>query len=284
VETAGFYHVLPGSRALMVAAAAGRPAAKTGVSGPEDFVSRPRLELRPPLYDPESVAALAQRQGCDSVVFGLVEPTYFIETVQQVFEVTRRQNLLALLMTNGVLTRDALVVLRDFVDAVSLSVPTLSDRLAARLSSVPPQVLRQNLKRLHDLGIWVEVRTDLVPGVNDSRRDMQRIVSTIVNVHPSIPWHLQLAGPPPLLGAPVDGSEAIQVALDVAASAGLQNVYAEGAPRRDHELTFCPVCYDEVLVERFMGQPRSRIGATGRCPRCQTRPPGIFRHAAIADC
>jgi pyruvate formate lyase activating enzyme len=74
---------------------------------------------------------------------------------------------------------------------------------------------------------------------------------------------------------------AIERALAAGARAGLEYVYAVDAPGADRELTFCPVCRDVVLIERFQGQPRTFLADGLRCPRCRTKAHGLF-HAARA--
>lgn len=275
IEGAGFYHVLPGSQALVVALSSGAPRLSPLGRGLRDFDARPDLTLGPGVLDCEELVEFANEQQCPSIVFSIVEPTYVLESVLSCLQVLRREGLHGLLVTGGCMTRDALTFMQGAVDGVNLLMPTLSERHARQAHSVPPQALRQNLKRLHDLGIWVEVTTYLLPGFNDSRKEMDRIACTIASVDATIPWHIGWSIPP-AMGCGANRSDGIRHALESAGQFGLLNIYSEDAPERDYQLTFCHACEGQLLIDRFGQFVASYLADGDRCPLCDTQACGIF--------
>src|SRR5207249_2201893 len=46
------------------------------------------------------------------------------------------------------------------------------------------------IRRLHEIGVWLEIVTLLIPGFNDSADEVTRLTSFIASVSPLIPWHV----------------------------------------------------------------------------------------------
>jgi pyruvate formate lyase activating enzyme len=272
IEALGLYHVLPGSRALTAAFC----------EPPQPDAPRSRgddSELH--TYAIEELPELARRAGCRGVAFGYVEPTYALESLVPALEIARGAGLLAVLQTAGAMSAEVAQFLAPRLDAVSLHLSTLTESTALRRGHVGPQVLRDNVRRLREAGVWVETSTLLEPGVNDSQEELLEIALSLRAIDAAIPWHVRCipaAGEGGLLERWAE--TATERALEAGARAGLEYVYAADAPGSDRELTFCPVCRDVVLIERFQGEPKSFLAEGIRCPRCRTRAHGLFHPRA----
>ena len=48
----------------------------------------------------------------------------------------------------------------------------------------------ETIRRLHEMGFWVEIVTLLIPGFNDSEEELKRLTEFLVSVSPDIPWHV----------------------------------------------------------------------------------------------
>ena len=46
------------------------------------------------------------------------------------------------------------------------------------------------IRAAHQAGIWVEVVTLLVPGLNDDPAELQEAARFLAGVSPDIPWHI----------------------------------------------------------------------------------------------
>jgi len=267
IEALGLYHVLPGSHALTVALGESPPA-----EGDAGRHADPELHS----YSISELPDLARRGRCRAVAFGYAEPTFAVETLAPALDLVRRARLLAIVHTTGVMSAAAADLLAPRLDAVSLQLPTLMEPTARRHGHVGPHVLRENLRRLRRAGVWVETSTLLEPGVNDSREELLEIALSLRAIDSAVPWHVRcIPAEEPLLVR--WAATATERALEAGARAGLEYVYAADAPTSDRELTFCPVCRDVVLIERFLGQPRSFLADGLRCPRCRTRAHGLFQ-------
>jgi pyruvate formate lyase activating enzyme len=129
------------------------------------------------------------------------------------------------------------------------------------------------------LGLWVEIVTLIIPGMNDSIDELMDAARFIASVSPDIPWHVtgfypqyKMVDPPPT------SSGALVRAAEIGLEAGLNFVYAGNLPGSvgEYESTFCPGCH-KALVKRYgYVIEEYRITAEGTCPDCGARIPGIW--------
>src|SRR4030095_5602589 len=92
-------------------------------------------------------------------------------------------------VSNGNGTPQVLEYLKPWVDLYKVDLKSFDDRhyreLGGRLQPSP-----DTIKWLHGAGIWVEIVTLLVPGFNDSEKELRGLTEFIASVSPEIPWHV----------------------------------------------------------------------------------------------
>ena len=126
------------------------------------------------------------------------------------------------------------------------------------------------------MGIWVEVTTLLIPGLNDTTEELRSIAGFLVGVDPEIPWHISRFHPTyRLTDAPPTQAESLRNARNIGYEAGLKYVYTGNIPGDNGEKTYCHAC-KELLVDR-LGFHVSRNNITdGKCHKCGAEIPGLW--------
>ncbi len=76
------------------------------------------------------------------------------------------------------------------LDAANVDLKFFRDESYRRLSRVKLQPVLDAIRRYHALGVWLEVTTLVIPGVNDSDGELGDIAAFIHSVSPAIPWHV----------------------------------------------------------------------------------------------
>jgi pyruvate formate lyase activating enzyme len=139
------------------------------------------------------------------------------------------------------------------------------------------QPILETIRRLHEMGFWLEVVTLIVPGFNDSDDELKRMAEFLAGVSVNIPWHLTAFHKDYKMTEPDNtSSHTLLRAAGIGKAAGLRFVYAGNLPGRTGELenTYCPACH-ALLVERVGFQVLDyRLTATGSCPGCGAAIPG----------
>jgi pyruvate formate lyase activating enzyme len=225
---------------------------------------------------PEELVQEAVQQGAKVVVSTYNEPLITSEWAVAIFKEARAAGLTTGYVSNGNGTPQVLEYLRPWVDLFKVDLKSFEDRDYRQLGGRLQPIL-DTIRRLHEMGFWVEIVTLVVPGFNDSGDELKRMAEFLVSVSPDIPWHVTAFHKDYKMTGPANtSSQTLLQAARIGKAAGLRFVYAGNMPGRTGELenTYCPNCH-ELLVERVgFHVLEYRLTATGSCPRCGAAIPG----------
>ena len=119
------------------------------------------------------------------------------------------------------------------------------------------------------LGVFVEVTTLLIPGLNDDEGELRDLAGFISGgLGPETPWHISRFHPTyRLTDRPSTPVETLIRARQIGLNAGLRYVYTGNVPGENGENTFCPGC-GEKIIERWGFSIQSYRLKNGRCALC----------------
>jgi pyruvate formate lyase activating enzyme len=227
---------------------------------------------------PEQVVSIALRSGAKIIASSYNEPLITAEWAVGIFKLARQAGLKCAFISNGNATPEVLAYLRPYLDAYKIDLKTMQDRQYRKLGAVLKTV-QDSLVQAHQLGLWVEVVTLVVPGFNDSSEELMDAARFIRSVSPDIPWHVTAFHPDyKMTELPPTSVATLVRAAEIGEEAGLNYVYAGNIPgrTRGYENTICPTCRT-LLVERLGYVIHTyQITAQGTCPGCGTRIPGLW--------
>ncbi len=278
IEKKPFYHVLPGCTALSF----GMLGCDYHCSYCQNWITSQALRDPAAVSPPEFVTAeqlgtLAVRHGADVVTSTYNEPLITSEWGVEVFRRARAAGLLTSYVSNGNATPEVLAYLRPWIDLYKVDLKGFDDRRYRSLGGLLTTVL-ETIRRLHELGVWVEVVTLVVPGFNDSQGELRDIAAFLKSVSANIPWHVTAFHPDYRMEG-VQRTEAASLirAVEIGYESGLNFVYGGNIPGmvRNYENTYCPSC-SGVLVERIGFRVRRNMLVDGSCPKCHAAIPGVW--------
>ena len=227
---------------------------------------------------PEQMVQAAQRSGADVIVSSYNEPLITSEWAVSIFSQARQAGLRCAYVSNGNATPEVLRYLRPYLSAYKIDLKSMQDKNYRRLGGVLQNVL-DSIRTAHELGLWVEIVTLVVPGFNDSTEELMDAARFISGVSAEIPWHVTAFHPDYKMLTPAPTSvNTLTRAAEIGEEAGLKYAYAGNIPGRTkgYENTRCPSC-QATLVERYgYVIQRYHISAKGTCPKCGTAIPGIW--------
>jgi pyruvate formate lyase activating enzyme len=206
------------------------------------------------------------------------EPLITSEWAVAVFKEAKAAGLETAFVSNGNGTPGVLEYLRPWVDLYKVDLKSFDDRHYRQLGGRLQPIL-DTIRRLHAMGLWLEIVTLLIPGFNDSRDEIARLTAFIAGVSPDIPWHVTAFHRDYRMYEPGDTTADMLIAAATAGrEAGLRYVYAGNLPGQvgDWEHTRCASC-GQPLIERYGFRIGAyRLAAGGHCPSCNTLIPGQF--------
>jgi pyruvate formate lyase activating enzyme len=236
----------------------------------------PRAGVPPAAVTPEQLVRQALQQGARILVSTYNEPLITSEWAAAIFRQAKAAGLATAFVSNGNATPQVLRFLRPWVDLYKVDLKSFDEQHYHQLGGRLQPIL-ETIRQLHAMGFWLEIVTLVIPGFNDSDRELTGIAEFLAGVSPDIPWHVTAFHQDYKMIGPGDtGPETLARAAQIGTKTGLRYVYAGNLPGQvgGLENTRCPGC-KQVLVERFGYVITAyRLTADGCCPGCGTSIPG----------
>ena len=275
IEKKPLFHVLPGSRSYSIATVGCNFHCRHCQNYSISQVPR-NAPVQGIDISPQEVVQQAVTGNCRSIAYTYTEPTVFYEFAYDTARLAREAGLKNIFVTNGYISKEALTMIAPYLDAANIDLKGFSegfyrDVVHAQLSEVLDSIIEYRR-----LGIWIELTTLIIPGLNDDGEELQRLASFIVtNLGVDTPWHVSQFYPTyQLTDRPRTPVETLRRARDIGLAAGLRYVYEGNVPGEGGENTSCPSC-ESLLIRRYGYTIESNRLSNGICPDCGTRIAGI---------
>ena len=200
------------------------------------------------------------------------------EWALDIFRLAHEQGLKTAYVSNGFATPEVLQALQPHLDAFKIDLKCLTDAGYRKLGGRLEPVL-DTIRLAHELGMWVEVVTLVIPEFNDSNEALWDSARAILSVSADIPWHVTAYYPTyKHKGGGRTPAETIQRAAEIGQEAGLRYVYAGNLPGRVGSLenTHCPKCQTTLIERHGYHVSANRLNNGGACPTCGEIIAGIW--------
>ena len=229
-------------------------------------------------YAPSQIVDEAIRGGCGSISYTYTEPTVFFELAYDTAKIAHARGIRNVFVTNGYMTAEALEMIEPYLDAANVDLKAFSDRYYKELCGAKLKHVQKTLKHMKALGIFVEVTTLIVPGLNDDATELKELAEFIANdLGADTPWHISRFHPTyKLTDRPATPVKTLTMAREIGLDAGLKYVYTGNVPGNSGENTFCPAC-GEIVIERWGFQVGSLRIKDGKCSQCGAEIDGVWR-------
>jgi pyruvate formate lyase activating enzyme len=245
---------------------------------PKGFVETPEpvcpqlLELEHAIpgepVTPKGIVEAALAAGATSIAYTYTEPTIFYELAYDTAVLARRQGLKNIFVTSGFINEAPLRELATVLDAANIDLKFFKEESYRRISRVRLQPILDAIRLYHQLGVWVEVTTLMIPGINDSDEELDGIARFVRSVGEEVPWHISQFCPAyKMADYPVTPLATLRRASDIGRAAGLRYVYEGNVPGERGENTYCYHC-GSLLIHRYGFSVRGNRIREGRCPDC----------------
>ena len=235
----------------------------------------------------QELILLAKKHNCLGLSFTYNEPGIWIEYILEAGELAQSQGLLVNLVSNGFISSPARDELFEFIDAYRVDLKGYFVRTYEKIAGVSqPKIIRNNIIQAKKKGIWVELVTNLIPGVNDSHEEIKEMAEWIASeLGAEVPWHLTRFFPAHQWNhLPATSIKKMKQAWEIARSRGLKFVYLGNLPGDKRENTYCPCCGTLLIERRIFGVLKLNLSREGICPSCGKKIPGHFQWAKARVC
>ena len=276
VEKKPLFHFYPGSTAFSIATAGCNFRCAFCQNADISQMPRDRGQILGRQATPEQVVDAAQRVGSRSIAYTYTEPTIFFEYSYDIARLAHDLGIASVYVTNGYMTGEMLELFQGlenghepWLDAANVDLKAFRDETYRKVCGARLQPVLDSLKKMKELGVWVEVTTLVVPDMNDSEPELEEIAHFLAaELGVETPWHISRFHPDYKMNdkgaTPV---ATLRRAYELGREAGLRYVYVGNLPGAHLEDTYCPNC-GQTVIGRWGFQVTQRNIREGKCGHC----------------
>jgi pyruvate formate lyase activating enzyme len=175
------------------------------------------------------------------------------------------------------MTAEALDMIAPVLDAANVDLKAFTRKYYKELCGAKLEHVQEALRNMKAKGVFVEVTTLIVPGLNDDPDELKALAAFLAHdLDPDTPWHISRFHPTyRLTDRPPTPVKTLRDAREIGLAAGLRYVYTGNVPGDTGESTFCPAC-GVALIERWGFQLGKFRIKDGRCGKCNTVIKGVW--------
>jgi pyruvate formate lyase activating enzyme len=274
VEKKPLYHFYPGSRAYSIATAGCNFRCQWCQNADIAHMPRERGLISGYEASPREIVAGARSTHSRSIAYTYTEPTIFFEYAYEIARLAREAGLANIYVTNGYMTAEMLEAFHPYLDAANVDLKAFRKRTYNRYIGGGLGPVLESMRTMKRLGIWLEVTTLVIPGLNDDPAELRDIAAFLAGeLGPETPWHISRFFPTyQMTDRPPTPVETLRRAQEIGQHAGLRYVYLGNVAGESN--TACYHCGRTLIRRRGYWIAENQVRG-GRCPTCGTLVAGV---------
>lgn len=276
IEKKPLFHFLPGSKAFSIGT--------VGCNFRCKFCQNFEISQYPHAHQgeivgrdrtPAQIVAAAKGARCETLAYTYTEPTIFYEFALDTAMLARKEGIKNVFVSNGYMSPEAARHIAPYLDGINIDIKAFTNDFYKEICGARLDPVLETIRLMKALGVWVEVTTLIIPGLNDRDEELRDIARFVKGVGPEIPWHVTQFYPfYELLDKPPTPVETLRRARGIGMEEGLRYVYEGNVPGEGGEHTYCHAC-GTMLIERYGLELIANRLENGTCPKCGTAIDGV---------
>jgi pyruvate formate lyase activating enzyme len=201
------------------------------------------------------------------IAFTYNEPVIWFEFVIDVARKIKEAGFHTVMVSNGFVAENPLREYLGIIDAFNIDLKAFNEEFYRKITGASLEPVKKALRIIAAGENHLEITTLLIPGLNDSKKEMVEMVKWISGeLGRSVPYHISRYYPMHKRTDKATGYQAMQKFYDIA-SEHLDYVYMGNINGDDCQDTICPRC--KKIVTRRSGYRISHVNTTdGNCSGC----------------
>ena len=228
---------------------------------------------------PEAVARAARAYGCHSVAFTYNDPVIFQEYAIDVAQACHELGIRTVAVTAGYICEEPREEFFRFMDAANVDLKGFTERFYKQICHGQLQPVLETLVYLkRATNVWFEITTLLIPGENDSERELEEMTQWVVEqLGPDVPIHFTAFHPDwRMLDKPPTPPVTLARARRIAIKNGLRYAYTGNVHDREGGSTYCHQCGSKLIGRDWYVLTDWNLTDDGRCRDCGAACAGLF--------
>jgi pyruvate formate lyase activating enzyme len=228
---------------------------------------------------PEDIARSAARHGCRSVAFTYNDPVIFHEYAIDVARACHASGIRTVAVTAGYVSAEPRREFYQHMDAANVDLKAFTEGFYHDVCAAHLAPVLETLEYLkHETSVWLEITTLLIPGLNDSEAELDRLTYWVADrLGPDVPIHFSAFHPDwRMLDRPPTPPSILSRARQIARDNGLRYAYTGNVHDTEGDTTFCHGCGVPLIVRDWYEILSWQLTDDGHCRHCGERCAGVF--------
>ncbi len=224
---------------------------------------------------PKQILADALASDCRSIAYTYTEPSIFFEYAYDTARLAHAAGIANVYVTNGYMSTEMLETFHTYLDAANVDLKAFREKTYRHYVGAGLQPVLDSLITMKRLGIWAEVTTLVIPGINDDPGELREAAQFVAQeLGIETPWHISRFFPHYKMGdIPPTPVETMRRAYEIGREEGLRYVYLGNVGGESN--TACHQCGRVLIRRRGYWIAENHI-QKGRCPDCGAPTAGVW--------
>lgn len=232
--------------------------------------------------EPHSIALAALEHGCTSVAFTYNDPVIFAEYAIATAQSCQTLGIKTVAVSAGYVNPEPAQAFFASMDATNIDLKSFRAQSYKKICGGHLQPVLDTLQFVyHKTNTWLEITTLIIPGINDSDREIQDLAEWVCsNLSPQVPVHFTAFHPDwKMADRPATPLASLQRIRQTARNTGLLHVYTGNVLHPEGECSNCSQCGLGLIARKRYEISSWNLTADSCCPSCGSQLPGHFATA-----
>jgi pyruvate formate lyase activating enzyme len=277
IEKKPLYHFLPGTAVLSFGTAGCNLACRFCQNW--DISKSREYDTLTDQASPEAIARRAIELGCRSVAFTYNDPIIFHEFAIDVAAACTALGVKTVAVTAGYVMPEPRAEFYAHIDAVNVDLKGFTEEFYRKVCAGHLDPVLETLEYIrNETDVWLEVTTLLIPELNDSPEEIDRLTSWFMErLGPDVPLHFTAFHPDfKMLDRPPTPPETLTMARGIGMGNGIRHVYTGNVHDPVGQATYCHECGAKVIERSQYLVGRWVLDEAGQCLKCGAPCAGVF--------
>jgi len=277
IEKKPLNHFLPGTPVLSFGTAGCNLACKFCQNW--DMSKSREMDTLADAAAPTDLARVARELGCRSVAFTYNDPVIFLEYATDVARECRRIGVRSVAVTAGYVCSEPRAEFFRHMDAANVDLKAFTEAFYWKLTGSHLAAILETLVYLRrETEVWIELTNLLIPGHNDSERELEEMTQWVVeHLGSEVPMHFTAFHPDwKMRETPPTPAATLSRARAIAHKNGVRYAYTGNVHDEAGGSTYCHGCGERLVGRDWYRITDWNLAPGGVCPSCGATCAGVF--------